>query len=210
MSKYIIDIPKTVGMLGTAGSVHYTYFDGIQVQTIVLKGDEIEELNADYVNEHFGILQDDAYNAGFEEGKKEAESSEAIEQAKADAFNKGMLFKEEKIHDAYQRGLEDGKAQSERGCEGCKYDANKELTYPCSECSNNYKNYWTAKDDKIEVGDGVNGIHSKEKGVVTQLIGDTQVYVLWHDGSSGIWGVNEVTKTGRHFDIASILEEMRT
>lgn len=148
-----------------------------------------EELNADYINEHFGSLQQDAYDRGYKDGRNVTET--------------------QAHDDAYQRGLEDGKAQSERGCEGCKYDANKELTYPCSECSNNYKNYWTAKDDKIEVGDGVNGIHSKEKGVVTQLIGDTQVYVLWHDGSSGIWGVNEVTKTGRHFDIASILEVMR-
>lgn len=68
--KYIIDIPKTVGMLETVGSVHYTYFDGIQVQTIVLKGDEIEELNSDYINEHFGRLQDEAYQRGFEDGKE--------------------------------------------------------------------------------------------------------------------------------------------
>lgn len=67
--KYIIDIPKTVGMLEAVGSVHYTYFDGIQVQTIVLKGDEVEELNSDYINEHYGQLQDDAYQRGLEDGK---------------------------------------------------------------------------------------------------------------------------------------------
>lgn len=69
MSKYIIDIPKTVGMLEKVGSVRYTYFDGIQAQTIVLKSDEIEELNSDYINEHFGDLQDVAYKRGFEDGK---------------------------------------------------------------------------------------------------------------------------------------------
>lgn len=68
MSKYIIDIPKTVGM-GKVGSVHYTYFDGIQCQTIVLKSDEIEELNADYINEHYGDLQDTAYKKGLHDGE---------------------------------------------------------------------------------------------------------------------------------------------
>ena len=67
--KYIIDIPKTVGMTEKVGSVHYTYFDGIQCNTIILKSDEIEELNSEYVNEHFGDLQDEAYKRGFEDGR---------------------------------------------------------------------------------------------------------------------------------------------
>ena len=29
----------------------------------------LEELNSDYINEHFGSLQDDAYQKGFEDGK---------------------------------------------------------------------------------------------------------------------------------------------
>ena len=76
MSRYIIDIPKTVGMLEKVGSVRYTYFDGIQVQTIVLKSDEIEELNSDYINEHFGDLQDVAYKRGFEDGYRKAMEDE--------------------------------------------------------------------------------------------------------------------------------------
>ena len=183
MSKYVIELrPDCKVVQQICESNGQVCIDARSIQYF-------EELNSDYINEHFGELQQDAYDRGYKDGRNVTET--------------------QAHDDAYQRGLEDGKAQSERGCEGCKYDANKELTCPCSECSNNYKNQWTAKDDKIEVGDGVNGIHSKEKGVVTQLIGDTQVYVLWHDGSSGIWGVNEVTKTGRHFDIASILEVMR-
>lgn len=71
MSKYIIDIPKTVGMLEAVGSVHYTYFDGIQCQTIIMKSDDIEELNSDYINEHFGELQDEAYQKGLAEGREQ-------------------------------------------------------------------------------------------------------------------------------------------
>ena len=68
--KYIINIPKTVGMTEKVGSVHYTYFDGIQCNTIVLKSDEIEELNSEYVNEHFGDLQDEAYKRGMEDATR--------------------------------------------------------------------------------------------------------------------------------------------
>ena len=120
MSKYIIDIPKTVGM-EKVGSVHYTYFDGIQCRTIVMKSDEIEELNSDYINEHFGDLQDTAY----------------------------------------QRGLEDGKAQSELGCEGCKYESRTSGENPCFSCARNANDYWTAKQTDDKSIDIIrNGIHN--------------------------------------------------
>jgi hypothetical protein len=171
MSKYIIDIPKTVGMLETVGSVRYTYFDGIQVQTIVLKGDEIEELNSDYINEHFGDLQDTAY----------------------------------------QKGFEDGKWKSEDGCTGCKYEGKVVTGQPCISCCNSYKNQWTAKDDKIEVGDTVNlkdGSRDND-GIVTKSWDNDRHFIMWADGSGGVWDKEYIVKTGRHFDIASILEEMR-
>ena len=64
-------------------------------------------------------------------------------------------------------------------------------------------------DDKIEVGDEVKPFQTDITGVVTLIDGDT-IYVLWRDGSStSTLKLKEVTKTGRHFDIASILEDMR-
>lgn len=171
--KYIIDIPKTVGMLEKVGSVHYTYFDGIQVQTIVLKGDEIEELNSDYINEHFGSLQDEAY----------------------------------------QRGLEDGKWKSEDGCTGCKYEGKVVTGQPCISCCNSYKNQWTAKqtDDCIKVGDEVRrkSAPKTECGGIVTKDWENSYFIMWSDGSSGQWDKDKVVKTGRHFDIASILEDMR-
>lgn len=35
--------------------------------------DELEELNSDYINEHYSELQDEAYQKGFEDGKWKAE-----------------------------------------------------------------------------------------------------------------------------------------
>ena len=192
MSKYIIDIPKTVGMLGTAGSVHYTYFDGIQVQTIVLKGDEIEELNADYINEHFGDLQDDAYNKGY--AQCQDDYSDALKHAK---------------DTAYQKGFEDGKWKSEDGCTGCKYEGKTGEHLPCDYCMNNFKNQWTAKDDKIEVGDEVIYNGTTKCVVVTPETDEEYASLFDCNGIHYSADHRECKKTGRHFDIDKILEEMR-
>ena len=174
MSKYIIEIAKE----------YEEYFKGILICGIVdgkfavdvIAREDLEELNSDYINEHFGDLQDTAY----------------------------------------QKGFEDGKAVHEKGCEGCKYQANRELTCPCSECANNYKNQWTAKqtDDKIEVGDEVEW--TGDKCIVTYINYDidtseiTDYDLLCDDGSVADHVKKcSFTKTGRHFDIAKILEAMR-
>lgn len=67
------------------------------------------------------------------------------------------------IEEAYQKGLETGKARNEDGCIGCKYDNNKWIYdnnkwidhSPCDYCCNTYSNQWTAKEkpDEIKVGD---------------------------------------------------------
>ena len=183
MSKYIIDIPKTVGM-GKVGSVHYTYFDGIQVQTIVLKGDEIEELNSDYINEHFSDLQDMAYQRGLD-----------------DAWEAARKVGHCKLWDDYTKDT--GKPSV---CAVAVLDH-----YTAYEAIEKLKAYEEKQkaDDKIEVGDEIIPSYSDIAGVVTLIDSDT-IYVLWRDGSStSRIKLKEVRKTGRHFDIASILEGMR-
>lgn len=110
----------------------------------------------------------------------------------------------------YQRGFEEGKAVNDKGCEGCKYQANKELTCPCFECANNYKNYWTEKKQFVR-GDEVvdeNGI----KGIVlsSENDEDSSLYVLFNE-----YRVPQIVtqrfykKTGKHYDIDKILDEMK-
>lgn len=48
----------------------------------------------------------------------------------------------------------------------------------------------------------------EELGIVTKEHGN-QFYILWADGSSGLWSSKGVVKTGRHFDIDKILDEMK-
>ena len=162
--KYIIDIPDRVEW----GVVTCRTENGFYTRDF----DSLEELNSNYINEHFGQLQDEAY----------------------------------------QRGLEDGKWKSDDGCTGCKYEGKTGEHLPCDYCMNNFKNQWTAKSDKIEVGDEVNWIGDcfivtrifqphNEKEQCDGIDDDGCVY---HDVL-----MDDLEKTGRHFDIASILEDMR-
>ena len=190
MSKYILDTDHYPFV--TDGIMAIGFYNGVSKPTTFYESlENLEELNSDYINEHFSDFQDTAYKKGLHDG-----------ESKCGYCNE------------YQRGFEDGKAVNDKGCEGCKYQANRELTCPCSECANNFKNQWTAKDDKIEVGDEVEW--DGDKYIVTYLnkginTGEIQDYdVMGADGSvMGYVSKCAITKTGRHFDIASILEEMR-
>ena len=133
----------------------------------------LEELNSDYINEHYGDLQDEAY----------------------------------------QRGFEDGKEVNDKGCEGCKYAVMGSDTTICGQCCNGYHNQWTAKqtDDEIKVGDEVRGINENEKLIITAIESEyDHCVVMTKRGGYYTANLSSLVKTGRHFDIASILKEMQS
>ena len=76
MSKYIVDIDDfephfkvdSIGVFGIGKSLSYSEEDHSwsRIKSI----EEFEELNSDYIKEHFGELQDEAYKRGYEDGKK--------------------------------------------------------------------------------------------------------------------------------------------
>ena len=164
MSKYIIEIKpeyedkfKGVMILGAENSNLY-----VDSNTV----DELEELTSDYINEHFGELQDEAYQKGLEEGREQ------------------------------------------KPCDTCAYRHNNLL---CADCKWTYGSRYKA--DKIEVGDEVNWLgtcfivtrifqphNMKEQCDGIDDDGCVYQYVLMDD----------LEKTGRHFDIASILKEMQS
>ena len=172
MSKYIVELKPE----------HEDCFKGLMILGAkdsnlfvdVLAVDDLELLNSDYINEHFGSL----------------------------------------LETVYQRGLEDGKAQSEKGCDSCRYETNNELTGPCSNCSHNFLNNWTEKQkaDELKVGDVVkpreNVSYVKTPFVVTK-VSDGRVWGVSTDGSWNYWAIDDVTKTDKHFNIDKILEEMK-
>ena len=146
MSKYIIDIEEKP--LCVFDEDTQTYFPRLWrvkgFNSLVFDEEglsRLEELNSDYINEHFGDLQDTAYQRGLEEGKK------ATFGLVADASGA-----------EYQKGFEDGKAVNDKGCEGCKYEGKTGEHLPCDYCMNNFKNQWTAKDKYSDIIR--NGIHN--------------------------------------------------
>ena len=77
MSKYIIDIEEKP--LCVFDKDTQTYFPrlwrvkGFNSLVFDEEGlNRLEELNSDYINEHFGDLQDTAYQRGLEDGKAQA------------------------------------------------------------------------------------------------------------------------------------------
>ncbi len=177
MSKYIIntdtvygfDIYKSMLLMGTNS------MGEVIVQKFNL--DELEELNGDYINEHYGSLQDEAY----------------------------------------QKGFEDGKAQSEKGCEGCRYESRASGENPCVDCSKNFKNHWAAKQtDEIKVGDELEHTVSgyTSKAIFLEKIKDDEDWykcLFWTGCGVTIltYPKRQFKRTGRHFDIDRILEEMK-
>ena len=60
MSKYIIEIPDDVQYVLFNGKADNKYYTAVRPIA------ELEELNSDYINENFGELQDEAYQAGMD------------------------------------------------------------------------------------------------------------------------------------------------
>ena len=118
-----------------------------------------------------------------------------------------------KLEAEYQRGLEDGKEVNGKGCKGCKYERQGVTIPPCNQCCNIYTNYWTAKqtDDEIKVGDEVRGTNGTEKYIITAIESEyDHCVVMTKRGGYFTANLSSLVKTGRHFDIASILKEMQS
>lgn len=196
VTKHVIEIPDDIPLNPQFLAVYGTEPIGNKIRMYIIEMDKTEELTADYINKHFSDLQDEAYHRGLAEGKKAFDLLDAERDAE------------------YQRGFEEGKAANDKGCEGCKYQANKELTCPCSECANNYKNQWTAKSpiddgfvrgDEIVGEDGVRGIVVSSKNNESNLL-----YILFNGYRTPQSVVQKYyKKTGKHYDIDKFLDEIK-
>ena len=100
-----------------------------------------------------------------DEIRKQIEKNKELKLAVGEINNhlsvlEGLTRKDimEQVDEAYQKGLEDGKAVSDKGCEGCKYSGTPQGDSPCFNCSNYYQNNWTAKDKYSDIIR--NGIHN--------------------------------------------------
>ena len=175
--KYVIDLPddaQYILIYGAAENHCYTRVEQV---------DDLEELNSDYINEHFGEMQDEAYQAGL---------NDAWEAAK-----RIVDMPDPPYWDVFGK---------------CKSDLFKKLS--ASEAIAKLKAYEEKRSDRIEVGDIVEryidgkldskGVFLQEEGGYWRCLFDTGAVLMTFAYPKG-----QFKKTGKHYDIASILEAMR-
>ena len=180
MSKYIID---TGDYLFTTDGVLVVGFDcDNKPATFYNSLDNLEELNSDYINEHYGELQDEAYQQGLNDAW---EAAKKLFSSMADSD----------IEKAFPIEWNNG---------GFKALMNLQP----QEAIAKLKAYESKQKDRIEVGDEVQ--RDGHKFIVTKIIDDTWFDGIDANGTTTIaMIIANVTKTGKHYDIASILEAMR-
>ena len=202
--KYIVeasdDVKKVIAMGVTHGGAIWTDTTDIG---------KLEELNSDYINEHFGGLQDTAYKKGLHDGESKCGYCNEYQRGLDDAWEAAR-----KIVDMWKRIDSDEILTIFGITERTDYSAIKLLfdKQTAAEAIAKLKAYEEKQkaDDEIKVGDEV--MWYREKIVIT---------CLYHnDGFNWCDGINKdgrvfnvlkekVTKTGRHVNIEKILEEMK-
>lgn len=187
--KYIIEIKpeyedKFRGVMLLGAEASNLYVDSVSV-------DELEELNSDYINEHYGDLQDDAYQRGLEDAWEAARK--IVRMSEGDLLN---IFTE--CYSAVCTALQ------------------VLLKYDASEAIEKLKAYEEKQkaEDEIKVGDIV-------ERYLNGKLDSTGIYLGENDGhynclfwtgtvfDTFAYPKNQFKRTGRHFDIASILKEMQ-
>lgn len=118
--------------------------------------------------------------------------------------------------EAYQRGLNDAR-EGKASCQFCRFTDVRQDMEPCASCSNNYDNKFkpeeqVTKGDVVRIksapeveilvthadGGHVSGIALTELGDSCE-IGDQFTDIVIH----------KVEKTGKHYDIVSVLQKMK-
>lgn len=151
---------------------------------------------------------------------------------KSDCY--GIIFSEEQLDklqkyendvtqnsEAYIKGMEDawnlaiklwlptnygGVTDSEvRNIFDCDYYAIAKLYTP-QEALAKLEAYEKSKE--IKAGDVVESINTGRIGVITK-VEENGKYVIFADGTSGMFAHDDIRKTGRHIDITSVLEQLK-
>ena len=182
MSKYIIEIPD---------GVPYVLLrrEDFGITKVVPVAD-LEELTSDYINEHYGELQDEAYQAGLND------AWEAARRIVVDTDHGGLAL---------------GTLSEIFGTQSYSYIMRENTA---QEAIDKIKTYDNKRSDRIEVGDIVEryvdgkldskGIYLQEDGGYWRCLFDTGAVFMTFAYPKG-----QFKKTGKHYDIASILEAMR-
>ena len=209
MSKYIVDTEDYLfdlkGIIGVGLDRN---------KQIVFRGtpiEEMEQLNESYVRKHF----EDELESAFAHGRTEAESEyrDLLDKAKDEAYQRGLDDAWEAVRKILMLESDGGYSWKEmKSIFGTDSASEIYVHHTAAEAINKIKAYEEKQNDEIEVGDTVDlkdAVSDKGDGIVTKIVNNDYCYIVWYDGSGGAWAKDMLFKTGKHIDIASILEDMR-
>lgn len=187
MSKYIIEIKpeyedsfKGLMILGAKDS-------NLFVDTLAVEN--LEELNSDYINEHFGELQDTAYQRGLNDAWEAARK--IIEMTDPPYWGVFNEYKDDLF----------GKISASEAIEKLKIYEEKQKV-----------------DDEIKIGDEVESLYDDRTIVENTIPWIVTKIREGYKGKKSYYGIDAegtlrnndfVRKTGRHFDIDKILKQMK-
>ena len=192
--KYIIEIPDDVQYVLLNGKADNKYYTAVRPVA------ELEELNSDYINENFGVLQEAAYQRGFDDAHRI--SGEEYQRGLNDAWEAARRI----IVDTDHGGLALGTLSGIFGTQSCSYIMRENTA---QDAIAKLKAYEDKRSDRIEVGDEV--IDKDGDTTIVTNIHERLFDGLCSDGStmSDLF-LEDVRKTGRHYDhIGKLLEAMR-
>ena len=175
--------------------------------------EEMREISLKWMKYKVQECLDHSFDKGWEEGYESG-----IKQIKVNHRTE--------VDDAYKKGLSDA-WEVAREISVMPYETQTEVFNECGN-SNVFGVYtaseakekieaWEEKQtkkqdsEKIMVGDEIKLKNSGDyKAIVTRLQ-DQSMFIVWDDGSSGRYSIQNTNfvKTGRHYDIRSILEQMQ-
>ena len=204
--KYIIEIAKEYEGI-FKGVLICGIVDG-KFAVDVIAREDLEELNSDYINEHFGDMQDTAYQRGLEEGKKA--TWELVADASNAEYQKGLNDAWECARKLFS-SMADSDIEKAFSTEWNNGGFHALINLQPQEAIAKLKAYEEKQkaEDKIKVGDEVDW--SGDKFIVTRIFqpydnaeecdGVDMDGCTYHDVL-----ISGLTKTGRHVDITDMLK----
>ena len=204
--KYVIDLPDDAQyILINGASENHCY-------TRMEQADDLEELNSDYINEHYGELQDEAYQKGINDGSLD------VKQRVEGAYQAGLNDVWEAVKKIFGYEIDGALSIDEIGeAFGYKKEdvfctADIIRANTAEQAIAKLKAYEDKRSDRIEVGDEVIWKTENITLIVTstyEASGFNWCDGLAQDGKVYHTLIENDRKTGKHYDIASILEAMR-
>ena len=193
MSKYVIEIEKRPFRRADSISVDFSEelyrVEGFNSLVFDKHGlDKLEPLTAEYVNEHFGSLQDDAYNKGLEDAWElarkmlrmcDADLLDIFTECYASVCTALQAIQKYTVHEALAK-LQAYEQKHKEDADFCV-------------------------GDEVQSEFGDNCIVTKSSVGVDKK----QMYVMFGDGSTGEREKVYFHRTGKHYDIAALLKKMK-